>query len=554
VVRSADLAVTKSHVGDFAAGADGTYTISVTNSGPSDAALPLTVTDPVPSPYTLVSASGGSSWDCSVSGSTATCNALSPLPAGSTATSIAVVVSVPGSQAATEVTNTATVTSVTPDPDPANNSSSNPTEIVNSADLWVTKVNPSSFTAGADGHYLITVGNNGPSPAAAPITVSDTLPGGETYVSATGTGWTCDAASGTVTCTDATELDAGDSAPAVTLTVALASGATGEILNTASVSSPTSDPDPDNNSSTDPVALLYSADLSITKAHSGDFTAGSDGIYTIGVANAGPSDSGTPVVVTDTLPTGETFVSGSGTGWSCTATTTVTCSLATAIAAGADAPALQLSVAVAPAATGVLTNQAAVSGPSPDPNPGNNTASDPTQIDAVSGLVLTKTLDSPLASGATAIYSMSVGNGGPSNSATPVTLTDPLPSGLSFVSSTAGSGGAWSCVAGGGTVTCSDPNPIPAAQTSVFTITVGVHATVGEAITNIATVAAPGDAGNPGEVGQAQGIVVDSASAPTPGTGAAPDPPPLQPGLELIAVGLMVSGWALVMRRRGRWS
>ncbi len=553
---SADLAITKTHSGSFDAGSDGSYTLTVTNNGPSDAALPLVVTDPVPAPFTLVSASGGSAWNCSVSGSLATCAAVAPLPAGSTAAVISVVVSTPSSQTATAVTNTASVTSATSDPVESNNSSSDSTSIVSSADLWVTKTHQGTFTAGTDGAYLIAVGNLGPSSAAGPIVVSDTLPASESYLSATGTGWSCSDELQVVTCTDPDNLPGGGSAASISLSVAVASGAAGSVTNTATVTSATEDPVVANNSGSDTTTLALSSDLSITKTHTGDFTAGLDGTYTIGVHNAGPSDSGTGVVVRDTLPIGEALVSAVGTGWSCAAAgATVTCTLGTSIVVGGDAPSLALNVMVESGAAGTLTNVAVVQGPHPDPVLDNDTASDPTTSDRVFDLALSKTLVGTLQDRGDATYALAVTNTGPSDSVVPVTLTDPLPAGLTFVSSTAGTAGAWSCAGAGQSVTCTDSTPVVAATTSTFDIEVAVTAVAGTEITNTATVGAIGDSGAAVEQASAAGIVV--AGAPVPESGASPGqaPWPLG-GLLLVIAGLgMVAGsrrrlWRRLRHRR----
>ncbi|MDX1696932.1 MAG: hypothetical protein R3308_01530, partial [Thiohalobacterales bacterium] len=61
------------------------------------------------------------------------------------------------------------------------------------------------------------------------------------------------------------------------------------------------------------------ADLAIAKSHSGDFTVGQNGDYTLTVSNNGPSTEIGPVTVTDTLPAGLGYVSASGAGWSCSA-------------------------------------------------------------------------------------------------------------------------------------------------------------------------------------------------------------------------------------------
>jgi uncharacterized repeat protein (TIGR01451 family)/fimbrial isopeptide formation D2 family protein len=119
-------------------------------------------------------------------------------------------------------------------------------------------------------------------------------------------------------------------------------------------------------------------DLSLTKTHSGDFTFGQNGSYTLTVANvAGNQREDNTVVVTDTLPAGLTYVDGTGTGWTCGATgQLVTCSHPPPLASGASFPVLTLTVAVGAAAVPGVTNTAAVSSPSFEVNATNNAASD----------------------------------------------------------------------------------------------------------------------------------------------------------------------------------
>ena len=68
------------------------------------------------------------------------------------------------------------------------------------------------------------------------MTVTDVLPAGLGFVSATGTGWTCGNAAGTVTCTRTTAISAGSMRPNITLTVSVAEAAFPSVTNTASVS------------------------------------------------------------------------------------------------------------------------------------------------------------------------------------------------------------------------------------------------------------------------------------------------------------------------------
>ena len=74
------------------------------------------------------------------------------------------------------------------------------------------------MTAGGSVSYSLVVANAGPSDAAT-VSVTDTLPAGVTFVSATGTGWTCtNSGNVSVTCTRPT-LATGATAPTITVVV-----------------------------------------------------------------------------------------------------------------------------------------------------------------------------------------------------------------------------------------------------------------------------------------------------------------------------------------------
>src|SRR3989442_928312 len=71
--------------------------------------------------------------------------------------------------------------------------------VIAQADLSITKTdNPDPVNAGATLTYTVTVTNGGPS-TAANVQVTDNLPAGVTFQSASGTGWTCMQAGGVVT-------------------------------------------------------------------------------------------------------------------------------------------------------------------------------------------------------------------------------------------------------------------------------------------------------------------------------------------------------------------
>ena len=120
-------------------------------------------------------------------------------------------------------------------------------------------------------------------------------------------------------------------------------------------------------------------DLSPAIATSGTFVSGGTGQYAITVTNV----SGTlvekednTVTVTDTLPAGLTFASGTGTGWSCGAVgQLVTCTHPAPLNVGASFPTLTLTVNVLEAAAASVTNTVTVSTPSFELNTANNSAS-----------------------------------------------------------------------------------------------------------------------------------------------------------------------------------
>lgn len=118
--------------------------------------------------------------------------------------------------------------------------------VVNTVNLSITK-NASSNTvnAGAPFSYTINVANSGPG-TAANVSVTDTLPAGVTFTGATGTGWTCNNAAGTVTCTMAS-LPVGAANPITINVTAPLSGA--PLVNTASVTTTDTDTNPANNTS-----------------------------------------------------------------------------------------------------------------------------------------------------------------------------------------------------------------------------------------------------------------------------------------------------------------
>ncbi|MEO8476123.1 MAG: DUF11 domain-containing protein, partial [Actinomycetota bacterium] len=175
----ADLAILKEGPASFAPGGSFTYTMSITNDGPSDA-LDVVLTDPLPDGLAFVSAS-----DAGVeSGGTVTWNL------GTIANGDVVVVSlrvrVPTSFSGRSIRNTASVSASSPDPDVNDWSSSAAARRASGAarvNLDVGKsVDDATPTADQVVTYTVTVANHGPADATG-VVIKDALPSGLTYVS-----------------------------------------------------------------------------------------------------------------------------------------------------------------------------------------------------------------------------------------------------------------------------------------------------------------------------------------------------------------------------------
>lgn len=515
--QSADLSITKTDSPDpVTAGSEITYTITLVNAGP-DPAANLFVTDGLPAQSTFVSFSAPPGFSVTTPAVGATGSVTASIPSFSGLAVFTLVVRAnPNLANGATLFNTVQTGSGTADPNPANNNETVTTAVVTSADLSITKTDsPDPITAGTNLTYTITATNPGPSNSQN-VTVTDTLPAGTTFVSATQTSGpamtiTTPAvgASGTFSAT-ASPFAAGTTAT-FELVVAVDDSVTAGsvITNTARIQAPvTFDPDLANNEHTITTNVLTSADLGLTKTDSPDpAQAGGNISYTLTLSNAGPSAAAV-VTLTDALPAGTTFVSAtqtSGPSFSLTtpavgATGTVT---ATAGALGSGAVAtFTIVVSVDPALPGgtVLSNTATVTSSTPDPNDGDNAATQTTTVTGAPDLVVTKTdTADPVTAGDTLTYVVTLENAGASASQN-VALSDAIPANTTFVSFTQTSGPTFTittpAAGGGGTVTATVPSFAAGAAAS-FSLVVDVDAATaaGTTITNTANVSSDtGDA------------------------------------------------------------
>lgn len=476
VFTSADLAITKSDNPDpVVAGQQLTYTLSVTNNGPVDA-TGVTVSDPLPAGVTFNSATT-TQGTFSEAGGVVTFN-LGDMANGDSE-SLTITVDVNSSTAA-PLSNVATVTGNENDVVAGNNSATAPTNVTTEIDLVITKSdNVDPIFPAQTLTYTLLVTNNGPSDATG-VTVTDTLPGGVTFVNVTPTQGSGSESAGIVTA-NLGALTSGGSAT-VTIDVTVDNSTTGTITNNASVTASETETNSANNTVAEPTTVTPQIDLTITKSDSPDpVVAGNQLNYTLNVTNNGPSEA-TGVSVTDTLPAGVTFNSVNPSQGSASETGgVVTANLGT-LSNGANAT-VDITVDVPASASGTLDNTASVSGNETESNSANNSDNESTQLNQEVDLQITKTDSTdPITPGDSLTYSLTVMNNGPSD-ATGVTVVDTLPAEVTFNSAVPSQGSASEAA---GVVTAA-LGSLPTGQSATVDIIVTAGIAQGS-ITNTATV------------------------------------------------------------------
>ncbi len=305
---SADLQVTKTDgVVNVAPGTTTTYTIVARNNGPQPVAgAGFTDTPPAGMAFTgwTCVASAGSA--CGNANGSGPINELVTLLLNGTAT-YTVTASI-AANATGSITNTATI--VVPgtviDTNLANNTASDIDTLTPQADLAITKTNGVvSAVPGGTTTYTVMVSNSGPSNVVG-ATVADIIPAAipsDTFTAVGAGGASGFTANGAGNINDTVNMPAG-STIVYTIVANIRASATGNLVNTATVTPPGGviDPTPGNNSSTDTDSLTPQADLSITKTDSvASVVPGGTTTYAIVVTNNGPSNV-TGATIADVMP------------------------------------------------------------------------------------------------------------------------------------------------------------------------------------------------------------------------------------------------------------
>jgi uncharacterized repeat protein (TIGR01451 family) len=466
-----------------AIGEDVTFTVTLANAGP-DAATNIVVTDIIPAGLTLQSSTAET-------GTTYAANTwtIPTLASGEDVTLTIVLRATNGdplSYSAQVTDSDQTDTDSTPNDGEGDDFDSASIDAVPTADLSLT-ITPETAAPALNGDttFTVTLTNGGPD-AATNVVVTDVIPTGLTIQSST-------AGAGTTYASNTWTIPTLASGASVTLTMVLRATTADPLTYSAQVTDSDqadSDSTPNDGAGDDfdsaTVDVPASADLSLAiTPPSATPAVGADATFTVTLSNGGP-DTATNIVVTDVIPAGLTLQSAtaaSGTTYASNVWNIPT------LASGAN---VTLTLVLRPTVTTALTytTQVTASGASdPDSTPNDNTGDDraTATIDAPdtgADLSVTQTASSNTPNfGANVTFTITVANAGP-NQATGVVVTDLLPTGLVFVSSTPSQG---SYVAGTGVWTVGSIN---SGANATLSIVARVNTTA--AVDNVAQVTASG--------------------------------------------------------------
>jgi len=366
--RQVNLVVTKDDgiaVGAFATpGETITYSITVTNTGTSDA-VNVNVVDTLPAGVVATSITVGGNQITDNNPDAGILSFVLPsVPTGAPNAVTVLVTATIGAAVTGTITNSVTISGGGVGDPIAGNTATVDTNLQAEVDARITKTGPATaIPGGTPVTYTLAVVNDGPSVATNAV-VTDTLPAGLTLQSITlgGTAVNNTGSGNNLQFTIPQLLVGAGNTLTYTIVATVAASATTALSNTATVTA-TGDTDATNNTSTAVVTTLTpNADVGVTKTVStANAQPGAQLTYTIVVINNGPSVA-QGVTLTDVLPAGVTFVSGTGPGGAALTATGQTVNVTIGALNPGAGNQLQYTIIASINAgfEGVLTNQATV--------------------------------------------------------------------------------------------------------------------------------------------------------------------------------------------------
>lgn len=482
--------------------AQSTYTLTVTTNGED---VPTDVKDQLPEGMSLISAAG-SGWSCSESDNLVRCRKTVP---GAAAEQIAVKVLVDASLANQTVTNDASVGprdgALTPGPncDDKDLCASNTETVLNISGLSLTKSDPvPPLQAGQKSTCTLTFETNN---AGVSIDIKDKLPAGLTLVSAGGGNWSRNPAeSNSLTCNNPSAA----ATETISVEVMVAPDVTAETVTNYAIAGPAGQvplPGPACPLSTtfacavNESPIIPAAGFSISKSTPvPGLRVGQESTYTISVTTTGEE---VDTEVKELLPTGLTLVKAEGDGWFCEEETNSLVLCRKTISNGSTEEIL-VTVSTEEGTEGdTLTNYASVGPDGRAPEPGENCAPSEQcaarefEVKQPAGYTLVKSDALPsLRVGQQSVYRLTVTTNG-ENVVSDV--LDQLPPGMSLVSI---EGDGWDCGEAGNNLLRCRKEISAASSPEEIQVTVNVSEdTIGQELTNYASVGREGLAPEPGE-------------------------------------------------------
>jgi uncharacterized repeat protein (TIGR01451 family) len=452
IIAGADLGVGIAGPTSVTAGSVQTFTGTVTNLGP-DAASGMVVTFPVPTgldSFTVPAfcTPGGGTFFCAIPGTLALGDSFSFDASGRvTAASGSTVTALAGVTAGTP-----------PDPISDNNVATLDINVTAGSDLRLTKSRAPSGQLVVGDTVTFTLAGFYSGDAPTNITIADTLPANYSFVSASGTGWTCTNSGQTVECLRPGGAGPGADIALPPVTVEATIVAAGSPVNTATIAAEGPvDPNPGNNTANDGGATIVDPTIDLAAIKVGPnpnlTVVGNSYTFRLRARNLGTVPFFGTVSLEDTLPAGLTVTAAAGAGWTCAPAlplagpASLLCTrvytAGSPLNPGEATP--DVVLAATATATGTQINTLTVSSPDgnlPDLNPGNDTTNVTTEgslsPDSTNLRVAKSALSPSVVAGDAQSFRIEIVNEGP-QPATAITLTDDL---TNLVNDAVGSTGA----------------------------------------------------------------------------------------------------------------
>jgi uncharacterized repeat protein (TIGR01451 family) len=381
-------------------------------------------------------------------------------------------------------------------------------------DLGIVKTAPAVADRGAPLSYVLAVTNHGPGISSG-YNVTDQVPSAVTDVKTSTAG--CTVTGNDVTCVEGTLADGATFQITVSGT---APDSAQEVTNSATVTGDEVDPNSSNNAAS-ATTTVASPDVTLTKSVSSSTPpfGGSD-TFRLQAANSSPAGAG-KVVVTDVLASGLEYDSSTAAIGSVSESgQTVTWTIPDLTGTAGSESSATLSIVVTVDTTSTVSNTATFTEQVPGPSNATTGSSNAVSVTAPSAVLdLTKTVNEGTpTSGSSVTYTVTVTDDGP-DAAEGVEVTDALPSGLSYGSSSTADGTASEADVDGSPTITWDIGTLGLHDMATLEITAMVTATSGTLVNTASATSTTYDPNAQTSTAAATVVVASGAVVPPTHTG-----------------------------------